>query len=214
MNARFGIDLLHPGALGHTWREWFVSPQGARRLGLLGAAGVGVLLLILVAGILPTHWRRSGDLAALPGLGRDLQAREQDLMLLRSHLRALGDEARQQIRWGDVLTALSREIPPAVHLALIEASRPTPPPAPAGAPRGAPARAERVLRLDAVTPLREGSAPLLDLARFMAGLMRDPAVARRFALRSWEVKPPTAPRAAGDEIQRLTATVTFAERMP
>jgi hypothetical protein len=213
MNARFAIDLFHPGALGHTWREWFVGPQGARRLGLLTLAGIGVLLLVLVAGILPTSWRRSSDLAALPGLQGELRARDQDLMVLRSNLRALGDEARQQVRWGDVLTALSREIPPAVRVALVEASR-TVPPAPPGAARGAPARGERSLRIEAVTPMREGAAPLLDLARFMAGLMRDPAVARRFALRSWEVRPPATPRPAGDEPQLLTATVTFAERAP
>ena len=36
---------------------------------------------------------------------------------------------------------------------------------------------------------RPGNPPLLDVARFMAGLMRDPAVNRRFQLKSWELKP-------------------------
>jgi hypothetical protein len=210
MKARFDVDLLHPGTLGHTWREWFVGPQGARRLGLLAMAGLGVLLLVLLAGILPTHWRRSGDLAALPALQRELDSRDRDLGLLRSNLRALGEEARQQIRWSEVLTALSREIPPTVRLALVEAARATPP---AAAPRAAPPRVERTLRVDAVTPLREGSAPLVDLARLMAGLMREPAVARRFALRSWEVRPP-GPRPSPDAPQWLTATITLSERMP
>jgi hypothetical protein len=212
VTARFTVDLLHPGALGRTWRERFLGPSGARRLGLVTMIAVGVLLLILVAGILPTHWRKSEDVSALPGLREDLRTREADLGALRANLRALGAEARQQVRWGEVLTALSREIPGTVRLTQVDAQRPAPPPAQAAAARGPAPRADRTIRVDAVTPLRAGGAPLLDVARFMAGLMRDPALARRFTLTSWEIKPPTAPRQALDETQFLLATIVFTER--
>ncbi len=214
MNPRFAIDLLHPGGVGRTWRERFLGPQGPRRLGLGAMGALGVLLLVLVAGILPTHWRKSEDLSALPGLREDLRTREADLAALRANLGALGAEARQQVRWGEVLTALSREIPPSVRLNVVDAQRPVPPPAQTGARAPAP-RPERTLRIDAVTPLRPGGAPLLDVARFMAGLMREPALARRFQLASWEIRPPASPRqAADDEPQFLTASVLFTERAP
>jgi hypothetical protein len=215
VTARFAVDLLHPGALGRTWRERFLGASGARRLGLVTVVALGVLLLILVAGLLPTHWRKSEDASALPGLREDLRARDADLGALRANLRALGAEARQQVRWGEVLTALSRETPPTVRLSVVDSQRPAAPAAPPGAPRPAAPRPEqRTLRVDAVTPLRPGAAPLLDVARFMAALMRDPALARRFTLTSWEIKPPTAPRQTADQTQFLTATVVFTERAP
>lgn len=191
MNARFTIDLLRPGRVAQTWQEWFTGPAGRRRLVLFGLAGVGVLLLILVGGILPTYWRLSDDLNALPNLRRDLAATENDLSVLRTNLAALTQEARRQVRWAELLNAFSQQTPPTLKLVKLEAVRTTPPPAPAPQP-GQPApelRPDGVLRIDAVTPLVAGAPPLLEIAEFMAGLMRDPSVNKRFTLKSWEIKP-------------------------
>ena len=72
------------------------------------------------------------------------------------------------------------------------------------------AAGETTMKIDAVTPLRAGSDALLDVARFMQGLMRDPMVSRRFQLRTWEIRPPVA---AGPEgVALLNITITLAEK--
>ena len=70
------------------------------------------LLLILVGGILPTYWRLSDDLSALPNLQRDLAATEADYNLLHTNLQALAAEARRQVRWAELLTAFSAGLRP------------------------------------------------------------------------------------------------------
>jgi len=195
VSTRFRVDLLHPGVdlgqaggFAQNWEEWFTGPTGMRRLALFGLACAAVLIVVLVAGILPPYWQLSKDLSAVPGLRRDLAAREQDLNLLRSNLSALSDEARKQFRWGEVLGTLSQQIPATMRLQSVDVS--TSVPGAGSGPQGAPtARHENVLRLEAVTPLRPGSPPLLEVAQFMAGIMRDPVLNKRFQLKSWEIKP-------------------------
>ena len=211
MSTRFHVDLLHPGEATQSWGEWFVGPKGVRRLALVALGGVVALLIILVTAILPTYWRLSSDLNAVPGLRRDLAARDSDLGVLRSNLQALSEEARRQVRWADLMTTFSQQAPPTVKLQLVEAVRVAPPVAP-GQPSGTPARVENTLRIDAVTPLRPGSPALLEVATFMAGLMRDPAVNKRFQLRSWEIKPGAAASAGGAQL--LSISIVLAERAP
>lgn len=209
MSARFEIDLLHPGGVARMWQEWFVGPRGSRRLALFAAGGLATLLLVLVVGILPASRRLSGDLHAVSGLRRTLAARDADLGLLRSNLQALTKEAQRQVRWADVLTTLAAEIPPTLRIELVEALH-VAPPGP-GQPPGAAARFEEtLLRIEAITPLRPGSPPLLDVARFIAALMRDPAVHRRLQLRSWEIKP-SALATPSDE-RYLNVSIVLAER--
>ena len=205
MSTRFQVDLLHPGWVAETWQEWFVGPKGARRLAML-TVGCVVVLLVVLAAMLPTYWKLSQNLSAVPGLRRDLAARETDLSLLRSNLGALAEEARRQIRWAEVLGTLSQQIPPTLKLQLVEAARGAP--AAGGQPAGTPGGSGGVLRIDAVTPLRPGSPPLLEVAQFMAGLMRDPAVNKRFELRSWEIKP----SAAGAGVPLLNVGIVLSER--
>ena len=209
MSTRFHVDLLHPGWIAPSWQEWFVGPRGVRRLALVTLGGVAALLVILVTLILPTYWRLSSDLNAVPGLRRDLAARDSDLRVLRSNLQALAEEARRQVRWADLMTTLSQQAPPTLKLQLVEAVRVAPPVAPGQQP-GTPARAENTLRIDAVTPLRPGSPALLEVAKFMAGLMRDPVVNKRFQLRSWEIKPGAAASASGAQL--LNISIVLAER--
>ena len=209
MSTRFHVDLLHPGGAAESWQEWFVGPKGVRRLALVSLGGVVALLIVLVTGILPTYWRLKSDLKAVPDLKRDLAARDSDLGLLRSNLQGLGDEARRQVRWADLMTTFSQQAPPTLKLQLVEAVRVAPPAAPGQQP-GTSARAEGTLRIDAVTPLRPGSPALLDVAKFMAGLMRDPVVNKRFQLRSWEIKPGAAAPTGGAQL--LNVSIVLAER--
>ncbi len=210
MTRRFSVDLLHPGQLALTWQEWFIGAQGQRHLALVAMAGISLLILILVGGIFPDYWRLSSDLKDVPRLERDLAAADGDLNLLRTNLQALTVEARHQVRWAELLRALGQHIPPTLRLQAVEASRPTSAP---GAPAPPPGtKAEGMLRIEAATPVRPGSAPLLDTAQFMAGLMRDPAVNRRFQLKSWEIKPPAV--TSGDDEGLLGITIQLAERAP
>jgi hypothetical protein len=209
VSPRFSVDLLHPGRVAVTWQEWFLGLQGRRRLGIFILGALGVLLLILVGGILPTYWRLSADLTAIPRLQKDLAATEADLGLLRTNLQALAAEARRQVRWAEILTAFSQQTPPTLRLVSLQAAKISPAPAPGQPPQEV--RAEGLLRIEAVTPLRPGSPPLLEIAQFMAGLMRDPAVSKRYQLRNWEIKPP-AGAVTGEGTQLLGVTIVLSER--
>jgi len=208
MSGRFAIDLLRPGRVAQTWEEWFTGAAGRRRVVLFALAGVGVLLLILVGGILPTYWRLSDDLSALPNLRRDLGATEADLNVLRTNLQALTQEARRQVRWAELLNAFSQQTPATLKLVKLEAVRVVPPPPAPGQPPQV-ARPEGTLRIDAVTPLVAGAPPLLEIAQFMAGLMRDPSVNKRFTLTNWEIKPGAA---GPDSAPLLNVTIFLGER--
>jgi hypothetical protein len=198
------MDLGQTGRLAQDWEEWFTGPTGARRLGLFALACAAVLIVVLVAGILPPYWQLSKDLSAVPGLRRDLAAREQDLNVLRSNLTALSEEARRQVRWGEVLGTLGQQIPSTLKLQSVDVAATVPGGAPAGA------RPENTLRLEAVTPLRPGSPPLLEVAQFMAGIMRDPAVNKRFLLKSWEIRP--GPSSSDGSVPMLNVSILLAER--
>lgn len=194
MTGRFQVDLLRPGRAAYSWRDWFLGSQGPRRLVVVAMGCALALGLLLIAGLLPSYWRMSSDLAALPRLRQEVSTSQNDLNLLRANLGGLAAEARRHVRWGDLLTALSNQTPPTFKLQKVEAL-PASAPAPGQAPTAARAAAGG-LRIEALTPLRSGSAPLVDAAQFMAGLMRDPALNRRYELRSWDVRPAAA--SAGD----------------
>lgn len=210
MTRRFSVDLLHPGQLALTWQEWFIGSQGQRHLALVAMAGLSLLLLLLVVGIAPLYWRLSSDLQDIPRLQRDLAASESDLNILRANLQSLTVEARRQVRWAELLTALSVHIPSTLRLQAVEASRAVAAGGPGAPPPPPDAKAEGTLRIESVTPVRAGSAPLVETAQFMAALMRDPAVNKRFQLKSWEIKPPTG--APGDADALLSITITLMER--
>jgi hypothetical protein len=217
MSTRFRVDLLHPGGdlrqmgwMAQSWAEWFTGPDSPRRLALFSLICAAVLVVILVAVILPPYWRLSSDLNAVPGLRRDLAARQTDVDLLKSNLEGLSEEARRQIRWGELLATLSQQIPPVIKLQVVDALRSAPPRVP-GQPQGPPVRAESTLRIEAATPLRPGSPPLLEVAQFMAGLMRDPTVSKRFQLGSWEMKPGADAGPAGGG-QLLNIIIVLTER--
>ena len=192
MTARFSVDLLHPGRVAKTWQDWFVGTQGRRRL-LLAAVGSGVVLVIVAAFPVIKSLQLAGPESNLPRLRQDLARREGDVRVLKADLLALGVEAKRQVRWAEVMATLSQQIPPTLKLLRIEAVRaaaaaPAPgQPAPGAAPAG-----EGELRIEAVTALKAGSPNMLEIAQFMAGLMKDSAVNKRFQLKNWEIKPTSA----------------------
>jgi len=74
---------------------------------------------------------------------------------------------------------------------------------------GAPPAGAGDLRIEAVTPLRPGPPPLIEIAQFMGGLMKDPTVGRRYQLKSWEIKQAAAggSQPAGEREQLLVLIV-------
>ncbi len=211
MSPRFTIDLLHAGQLERTRRDWFVGAQGQRYLLLLTVVGATVLLLVLVVGIVPLRWRLADDLRRIDTSRQELARTTADADLLRSNLRALSAEAARQVRWGELLATFSLRAPASLKLQSVSWLDPVP-----AESRGRPASSTTeattaTLQIEAVTPLRAGSAALLDVANFMAELMRDPQVNRRFQLERWEVKPPGAET---NTARLLRITISLTERVP
>ena len=121
MSGRFSVDLLHPGHVADTWQDWFIGPQGRRRLIIAAGFSAGVLLLVVIALILPTRLRLSQDVGAIPKLRADLATRDGDLTVLRQDLQALSVEAKRQVRWAEVLNAFRQQIPSTLKLQKVEA---------------------------------------------------------------------------------------------
>jgi hypothetical protein len=217
MSGRFSVDLLHPGHVADTWQDWFIGPQGRRRLIIAAAFSAGVLLLVVIALILPTRLRLSQDVGAIPKLRADLATRDGDLTVLRQDLQALSVEAKRQVRWAEVLNAFRQQIPSTLKLQKVEAGgaavAATGPPG-QGQPQAGPAGAVGAgeLRIEALTPLRPGPPPLLEIAQFMGGLLKDPSVARRYQLKSWEIKQPGGGGAAAGEAAQLQIVIMLAEK--
>ena len=117
MSARFALDLLHPGHVADSWQDWFVGPQGARRLLIVAGICAGVILLVVITLVLPPTFRLSRDQGAIPKLRADLATRDGNLSLLRQDLQALGVEAKRQVRWADILNAFRRQTTETCHAA-------------------------------------------------------------------------------------------------
>jgi hypothetical protein len=215
VSARFQVDLLRPGRVAFTWKDWFLGPEGPRRLVMAVIASSIVLSVILALGLLPSYWRLSGDLGVLPRLRREVSTSQNDLNVLRANLQSLAVEARRHLRWGDLLTTFSNQTPPTLRLQRVE-TVPGPGPGAGGAgasPPGSPAASPPAdLRIEAIMPLRPGSAPLVDAAQFMAGLMRDPILGGRYELKSWEIRPVGGGAGTPDGAQFLLISVMLSDR--
>lgn len=214
MSGRFTLDLLHPGHVADSWQDWFVGPQGGRRLVIAAGICAGIVLLVVIVLVLPPTFRLSTDQGAIPKLRADLATREGNLNLLRQDLQALGVEAQRQVRWADLLNAFRHQTPPTIKLQKVEAgvatAPPAPPPGQTQAQSAVPSAAE--LKIEAVTPLRPGPPPLVEIASFMGGLLKDPAVARRYRLKSWELKQPGGGGTSSGEGAQLQILITLSEK--
>jgi hypothetical protein len=198
MTPRFTINLLAAGQSQENWQDWFLGPLGGRRLLLW----VATLALVLVTGafvlVLPTYRRLSSDLAAIPALQKDLAMTDADLAVLKSNLQALRTEAHRQVRWSELLNTFSQHTPGDIKLQRLELIQ-----------EMGSAALEPMLIIDALTPLRTGGDSLVQIAQFMASIMRDP-VMRRFQLRNWEVRPEATP--TGEMSPLLAVRITLTER--
>ena len=214
MTTRFNINLLRSGDVGgESWTEWFVGDRGPRRLAFTALGGAFLLAMLVLVLILPTYWRLASDLETIPTLQKELASTDADLAVLRASLQALTVEAKRQVRWSELLTAFSQQTPPTLRLMRVEATTSAPGAAPApaaGQPAPAATSGETSLKVESLTPARPGSAALLEIAQFMAGLMRDPAVNKRFQLKGWEVKPPAG--GGGETAPMLGVNITLSER--
>jgi hypothetical protein len=214
MSGRFALDLLHPGHVADSWQDWFIGPQGGRRLVIAAGICAGITLLVVIVLVLPPTFRLSTDQGAIPRLRADLATREGNLNLLRQDLQALGVEAKRQVRWADVLNAFRHQTPPTIRLQKVEAAVAPAPPAP---PPGQ-TQAQGILssggelKIEAVTPLRPGPPPLLEIASFMGGLLKDPAIDKRYRLKSWELKQPGGGGAGAGETAQLQILITLSEK--
>src|SRR5207244_4280842 len=159
-------------------------------------ARCGVVLVVIIPLILPTRIRLSTDVSAIPKLRADLASLEGNLNVIRADLQALALEAKRQVRWAEMLNAFRQQIPATLKLQKVEvaAAPATSAPAPSGQaqPVGAPPPGAWPLRIEGVSPLRPGPPPLIEIAQFMGGLMKDPTVGRRYQLKSWEIKQAAA----------------------
>jgi hypothetical protein len=176
-----------------------------------------LLLAVVIALILPLRFRLSSDVGAIPKLRADLSSLDGKLNLIRADLQALSLEAKRQVRWAEMLNAFRQQIPATLKLQKVEvgAAPATSTPAPAGQaqPVGAPAPGAGDLRIEAVTPLRPGPPPLIEIAQFMGGLMKDPTVGRRYQLKSWEIKPAAADGSQGSgEREQLLVLIVLSEK--
>jgi hypothetical protein len=208
--TRFTIDLQHPGRLAETWQDWFVGPRSQQRLIVLAGSGLIVLALGYVFGVYVPSRRLVRHQTEVAQLRLALHAKTEDLKVLKTDLDALSAEARRQVRWSELLTTFTDNLPAVLRLQKVAYARTAAPPS-AQTPGAAPT-SEGVMHIEAQTPLRPGGPPLLETAKFMAGIMRDPAVNKRFHLRSWEVRPPASIDA--DASPMLQINVVLAERIP
>jgi hypothetical protein len=200
VTPRFTIDLLRTGQVAEHRANWFLGPGGGRRL--LLSAGMFALVLVAIALVLflPTYWRLADDLSAIPALEKELAVTTGDLAVLRSNLQALSVEAKRHVHWSELLNTFTQHTPGDMKLQRLELMQHT----------GA-TPSESTLTIDALTPLRAGSDSLVQIAQFMASIMRDP-VMRRFQLRNWEVRPEGTP--AGETGPLLAVRITLTERTP
>ena len=124
MSARFALDLLHPGHVAASWQDWFVGPQGARRLLVVGGICAGVILLVVITLVLPPPSACPGTRAPFPSSARTSPRATAISVSSGRTCRPWGVEAKRQVRWADVLNAFRRQTPPTIKLQKVEAGLP------------------------------------------------------------------------------------------
>jgi len=216
MSPRFTLDLARPGRAQRSPWEWFVGPDGIRHLAIVGIGGVLLVVLVAVGGVLPRYWRYASEMQSIARLRLDVASADKELSTLQASLREVEAGARRQVRWSQILPALSRALPGTLRIDRITLGKGA---RPAGAGSAAAASrpvekagdgkaTELLLQIDASTQMVPGGARLVDIANFMAALAKDPAVAPRFQLKTWEVQAPRDQNGA----EQLRLSIAFAEK--
>jgi hypothetical protein len=215
--TQFTIDLTRPGRAHRSRWDWFVGDAGRRHMAILTAVGVALVAVVVLGGVIPRHLRHSSELRAIEALRREVAVAQSEESTLRGNLRDLGVEASRQIRWSELLPALSREVPDSIRIDRVSVRKPgrTPQGAQAQQPAQQTAKAgtpsnDLSLQIEASTSVAPGDARLVQVAKLMAALAQDPAVRQRFELKTWELH---AGREQGREQEKqLQIRVELAEK--
>src|SRR5439155_7166916 len=154
--------------------------------------------------------RYSSETQSIAKLRGEVTTADDELSTLRTNLRALGAEARRQARWSELLPALSKWLPGTLRIdrvALGKAARP--PQGQAQSPQAAAQSGDLTLQIEVSTTMEPGSSRLVEIANFMAALAQDPAVAPRFQLKTWEVRP-----SRDQNAEQLNISIALVEKRP
>ncbi len=209
MTTQFTIDLAHPGRAQRSPWEWFLGPDGPRHLAILATAGVALVALVALGGVLPRYLRYSSEIQSIAKLRGEVTTADNELSTLRTNLRALGAEARRQARWSELLPALSKWLPDTLRIdrvSLGKAARQ--PQGQAQSQQAAAQSSDLTLQIEVSTTMVPASSRLVEIASFMAAFAQDPVVAPRFQLKTWEVRP--ARNQGGDG--QLEISIALAEK--
>src|SRR2546422_11694611 len=189
MTTRFTIDLTRPGGARRSRWEWLLGPDGPRQLAIVATAGVAIVALVGLGGVLPRYLRYSSEIQSIAKLRGEVTTADNELSTLRTNLHALGAEARRQARWSELLPALSKWLPGTLRIdrvSLGKAARQ--PQGQAQSPQTAQS-SDLTLQIEVSTTMVPSSSRLVEIASFMAAFAQDPAIAPRFQLKTWEVRP-------------------------
>jgi hypothetical protein len=216
MSPRFTVDLARPGLAQRSRWDWFLGPEGPRHLVIVAAGGILLVALVGIGGLLPRYWRYSSELQSIAKLRVDAAAADRELSTVQVSLRDLDASALRQVRWAEILPALSKSLPGTLRIDRVTlskglrqglsgtASATAKPDAKAGDVKNA----DLVLQIDASTNIVPGGSRLVDIANFMAAVSTDPAVSRRFQLKTWDIQRPQ--QQTGEE--QLRITIALAEK--
>jgi hypothetical protein len=209
VSTHFSIDLAHPGNVQRSRWDWFIGAQGRRHLMTVAGGGVALILLVGLGGVLPRYLRYSNELASIAALNRDVATATNEATTLRASLRELAAEARRQVRWSELLPTLSQRLPESLKIDRVSLSKGPRAGATAPADQSKPGGPELALQIDASTAMVAGGARLEEIANFIASLATEPTVARRFQVKTWEVKSSSR---TGEGLQQVS--ISLAEKRP
>src|SRR2546428_12411873 len=156
---------------------------------MVAGGGVAIVVLGALGGALPRYLRYSAVIHAIENLEREVTVAGKELSSLRTNLRGLGAEAGRQIRWSQPLRALSRPLPGTLRLDRVSLAKVPRQPQPTETQPGDPKPVDLVLSIEATTSVVPGGARLVEIANFMSALARDPVLAPRVQLKTWDVRP-------------------------
>ena len=208
MTTHFTIDLIHPGRMQRSGWKWFLGPEGPRHLAIVAAVGLAFVGLVALGGISPRYLRHATEVQSIAKLRREVTAADNDLATLRTNLGSLGTEARRQVRWSEMLPALSRWLPGTLRIDRVSLGKPGRP-GQAQSPQAAAQSSDVTFQIEVSTTVVPGSSRLVEIANFMAALAQDPAVAPRFQLKTWEVRP-----SRDQNAEQLNISIALVEKRP
>jgi hypothetical protein len=212
VSPRFTVDLARPGRAQRSLWDWFLGPDGPRHLAIVAAGGIVLVVLVGIGGLLPRYLRYSSELQSIAKLRVGAAAADKELSTLQASLRDLDAGALRQVRWAEILPALSKSLPGTLKIDRVTLGKglrqgQSGMATPATAKPGDANSGDLVLQIDASTTIVSGGSRLIDFANFIAAVASDPAVSRRFQLKTWDIQ---RPQQNGEE--QLRISIALAEK--